>query len=101
MRMTTTIIGGTFEAKLAERMNFADHKTFRSMLQEVTTSGASTCVLDISELSAIDSAGLGMFIIAIEAAKTNGWSLLLKGANGQVKQLLQLAKFDKLLTMAE
>ena len=101
MQITTHMAGNTCEIQLAERMTFADHKQFRTMIQDVDASGARQCVLDLAHLVAIDSAGLGMFIIAVEAAKAGGWGLTVKGAVGQVKQLLLLAKFDKLLTMAE
>jgi anti-anti-sigma factor len=101
MHMTVNITQGHYEAKLADRMSFSDHKTFRTMVQAISASGAKECTLELTDLTAIDSAGLGMLIIAIEAAKTEGWSLTVKGAQGTVKQLLMLAKFDKLVSMVD
>lgn len=99
MRITYAEAGGIFEAKLSERLSFADHPAFRKLLDDVAAAAPTRCVFDLSELVSIDSAGLGMFIIAIEAAKTGGWSLSLVGATGHVKQLLQLSRMDRLVTV--
>lgn len=101
MHMTVNVTPGHYEAKFIDRLSFSDHKTFRTMVQDVSASGATSCTLEMTELTAIDSAGLGMLIIAMEAAKTEGWSLTVKGAQGHVKQLLMLAKFDKLVSMVD
>ena len=101
MRINTKLTGTQCEIVLADRMTFADHKLFRSMLEDIGKSGIKSCVLNVTDLTSVDSAGLGMFILAIEASKKGGWSVSLKGAQGQVKQLLMLAKFDKLLNMVD
>lgn len=101
MQMTVNVTQGHYEAKLADRMSFSDHKTFRTMVQDMSASGARDFTLELTDLTAIDSAGLGMLIIAIEAARKEGWSLTVKGAQGNVKQLLMLAKFDKLVSMVD
>lgn len=100
MRIETHQSGAVFNAKLADRMTFADHGPFRSLLEAVTKSGAQHCHIDISDLGSIDSAGLGMFVVAQQEAQRSGWSLVLKGARGHVKQLLELARFDRLITLA-
>lgn len=101
MRLNTSLTGDTFTAKISERMEFSDHTVFRVLLDDVCGSGAKNCVFDLSELSSIDSSGLGMFMVAHETAKTNGWSLSLKGPKGHVKALIELGKFDKILEIRE
>ncbi len=101
MRIKTSTTGNTFEARLSDRLTFADHQAFREMIQQVTTTGAKEFVLELSELVSIDSAGLGMFVIAMESGSKNGWSLTLKAPRPSVKQLLLLAKFDKLVTLVD
>jgi anti-anti-sigma factor len=91
--------GGHFEAKLTERMAFSDHGAFRSLLQAIANAGAKTCMLDLSGLVAIDSAGLGMFMIARDEARKGGWSLTVRCPAGRVRSLLELSKFDKLITI--
>ncbi len=99
MRIETRMNGTTFEAKLGDRMVFSDSGAFRSLLQQVEGAKANACVLDLSGLASIDSAGLGMFMIALDAAKKGGWSLRLRSPRGQVKSLLELGKFDQLLAI--
>lgn len=99
MQIATNNAGSGFEAKLSDRMTFSDNPVFRRLLDEINAAQPSRCVFDLSELVAIDSAGLGMLIIAIEAAKTGGWVLVFQGAQGHVKQLLQLSRIDRLVAV--
>ncbi|MDR3494347.1 MAG: STAS domain-containing protein [Ancalomicrobiaceae bacterium] len=99
MDIRTTTDGSTFQAHMSGRLSFSDHQAFRVLMQDIEKSKAKACVFDLSQLTSVDSSGLGMFIIAAEAAKSGNWHLTLKGATGQVNQLLYLAKFDKLLTL--
>ncbi len=101
MRLNTCLQGSTFTAKISERMEFSDHTAFRTLLDDVSGSGANQCVFDLSELHSIDSSGLGMFMVAHETATNNGWSLCLKGPQGHVKALIELGKFDKILEVVE
>jgi anti-anti-sigma factor len=101
MKLTTTQDRTTFHARIADRLAFSDHKPFRELLFAVTDSGAKTCVFDLTQLNSIDSSGLGMFMVAHEEGVSNGWELVLKGANEHVNALLKLGKFDKILTLQE
>lgn len=101
MKITTSLNGDTFIAKLSDRMEFSDHTMFRTLLDDVGNSGARKCVFDLSDLRSIDSSGLGMFMVAHDTATTKGWTLSLKSPQGHVKTLLQLGKFDKILEVLE
>ena len=101
MHISTALIGTEFQVRLSDRMTFADHQAFRILLKEIDDSDAKSCVLELSGLTAIDSAGLGMFIIAAEAGKAAGWTLSLVAPAPRVKQLLLLARFDRILTMKD
>lgn len=101
MQIQTSLNGTAYLAKLSDRMVFSDHGDFRTLVNDINGSGATTCVFDLSDLVSIDSSGLGMFMVAHEAAKENDWTLSLKSPQGYVKSLLELGKFDKLLTIEE
>ena len=101
MRLSTSLDGDIFLAKLSDRMEFSDHTMFRTLLDDVCSSGAKKCVFDLSDLNSIDSSGLGMFMVAHDTAKTSGWSLCLKAPRGHVKTLLELGKFDRILEVLE
>lgn len=99
MQVETATDGSTMSVRLSDRLTFSDHAAFRDILKKVEKSGARTCVFDVSALASIDSAGLGMFMIAREAAQKQGWTLILRRPQGHVKALLELGRFDKLLTI--
>lgn len=99
MRIETTIRGSVLEARLSDNMSFADHSAFRALLSEISKTGARSCIFDLSGLNSIDSAGLGMFMIAREEAQKSGWTITLRSPKGHVKSLMELGKFDKLLTI--
>jgi anti-anti-sigma factor len=101
MDIQTTSSGDEFIATLSGRLMFSDNPAFRILLDGAQASGAKRCIFDVSALNSVDSAGLGMFVIAADTAKKHGWSLVLRGPGGQVKQLLTLARFDKLLTIQD
>jgi HptB-dependent secretion and biofilm anti anti-sigma factor len=87
--------------KLQDRMSFSDHGLFREVLANISKVSPSACIFDMSELASIDSAGLGMLMIAHEQAKKAGWALSIEAPQGHVRQLLQLACFDKILTIKQ
>ena len=99
MRVETTINAGVFEAKLIDQMLFSDHRAFRSLLKEISQSGAKKCIFNLSGLTSIDSSGLGMFMIALDEARKSHWTLTIKSPQGHVRSLLVLGRFDKLLNI--
>jgi anti-anti-sigma factor len=99
MRVETTINAGVFEAKLIDQMLFSDHRAFRSLLREISQSGAKKCIFNLSGLTSIDSSGLGMFMIALDEARKSHWTLTIKSPQGHVRSLLVLGRFDKLLNI--
>jgi len=99
MQIEKSVRESAFEVKLKDRMTFSDHAPFRALLDDVVNARAKACVFDLSGLTAIDSAGLGMLAIALDMSKKRGWQMTIRSPRGQVKSLLELSKFDKLLTI--
>lgn len=88
------------EIRLKERMSFNDHGRFREVLNSIRKATPKACIFDLSELSSVDSAALGMLMIAHDQAKQDGWSMSLRAPQAQVRRILELACFDKILNMA-
>src|SRR5688572_6523364 len=97
MHVKSSIKDTVFEAHLSERLSFADNGVFRKLLDEMLASKTRHWVLDLSGLSSVDSAGLGMFNIAMENAKKAGLSLVLRSPTEHVRKLIELSKMDKLI----
>lgn len=78
-------------------ITFSENVAFRSMLKELEAGSISSCTFDLSQVEMIDSAGLGMFLIAKETADKNSWKIGVVGAKGHVASMLKLTKLSDLL----
>lgn len=101
MKQETKVIDDQFVAAFSDELSFADHGSFRDTLDKMIESGKKTFVIELSRLVSVDSAGLGMFLIASEEAKKGNWSLVLRSPQGQVKRMLDLAKFDEMVAIED
>ena len=91
--------GDTQKVVFQGRFTFADNKAFREMVSDVREGGCRRCVFDMSKLEFIDSAGLGMLLLARDAAKDGNIGLVVQGPKGQVRKMLEIAKFENILTI--
>lgn len=58
-------------------------------------------VLDVHDFDFIDSAGLGMLIELHDTATKNDVKIALCGANGLVKRMFELSKFETLFELID
>lgn len=78
-------------------ITFSENVSFRQLLKDLAEQKIERCVFDLSAVNMVDSAGLGMFLIAKEQADTAGWNLSVTGAQGHVASMLKLTKLSDLL----
>ncbi|CAH2603086.1 Anti-sigma factor antagonist [Rhodovastum atsumiense] len=85
------------EVSLSGKLTFAAHAAFRTVVTEhVDRPGGQAVTLDLGGIEYIDSAGLGMLLLAREAAQKHGRAVILRGARAQVARILSVSKFDLL-----
>lgn len=82
------------------RMTHADHRGFRSILASITAAGCPRIVFDLARAEFMDSSALGMLLIVRDAASQQQHTVVLKGAHGQVKQLIEIGKLHKYFEIA-
>ncbi len=99
MKYVESNVDGQCVMKLSESLTFADHQAFRDMLKKLEDGQRKSCCFDISQLVSIDSAGLGMFLIAKDHSQQNDWQMSIKGPQGQVGSVMKLAKFEDIFTI--
>ena len=87
----------TKELMLEGRLTFSDNVVFRKIVDDLKEFGGSKCVFDLSGLEFIDSAGLGMLMLLRDATISKPFSIAIRGADGQVRRMLEIAKFDALI----
>jgi anti-sigma B factor antagonist len=66
-----------------------------------SVSPRQTLVLDLNELTFLDSSGLGAFVSLHEQARSGGWSLLLAAPQPAVALVLRISGLAQRLTIIE
>lgn len=97
----TAQTGDAMTIKLSGELTFNDHGAFRDMLKQISSSGCQCCAMDVGDLTSIDSAGLGMLMIAYDASVKEHWKFVIAHPKGQVKRLLEITEFTKIITMED
>jgi len=89
---TTTDKAAT--VRIEGRWTFSEHAAARAMIGELLEVPGTHVVLDVSGLDSIDSAGIGMLLIAYEEMRRHGKTAALTGAHGRVQRVFQVARLD-------
>lgn len=82
--------------ELKGRFTFNDHDKFSSIITAIANKEAYNVVLVLGELEFVDSAALGLLLIARDEAAKHGVRLSLRNPRGSVLQLFNLAGFQTL-----
>ena len=89
------------EFKLSGKFTFADNPVFAEVLDFISNGTHNSVTFDLSEIEFIDSAALGMLLIAREKVITKNGSASIKGANGYTKKILTVSKFNEMFNIVE
>jgi HptB-dependent secretion and biofilm anti anti-sigma factor len=77
-----------------------NHTIFRQVLSDIASNACKKAVLDVEKIDFIDSGGLGMLLLARDDLKKRDIALQLRHPQGNVRKILQVAKFDSLFDIA-
>jgi anti-anti-sigma factor len=78
-------------------LTFDDHENFKKIVAAIDGSISKRIEIDLAETVMIDSAGIGMLLLANDKAKQGEKSLVLKGVSGHVAKVVELSKIDQLI----
>ena len=84
------------EVLISGSFTFRDHDTFFEVVSMIKTGYEKRVVLNMAECEFLDSAALGMLVIAHDEAVAKKVNLVIKGVQGKVKDVLYAARFDTL-----
>jgi len=87
--------------RISGEFTFIDHVAFKTMMGRLFEGRGSPVTIDLAKLEFIDSAGLGMLLLARDEAKKADCNLILRGPSGQVKRMFGVTKFDTLFAVVE
>lgn len=86
---------------LTGRFTFTDASRFKQSLDQIKDARGRQLTLDLSGVDFIDSAAMGMLLLARDTANSEGVRLVLRAPSGQVKRILEVAKFSTLFEMVD
>lgn len=78
-----------------------DANNIHQMIHEELESGNDKFVLDMSDVSLINSSGIGILIGSLTAARNQGGDLRLAAASTKVSDVLRMMKLDQVFQMYE
>jgi len=86
---------------VGEIQTFADAATLRAVLFDRLSRENAHLALDLSELSYIGSSGIGVVAQVQQELEKRSKSLVLIGANTNVKHLLEIVSLDRLVQFVD
>lgn len=99
MKHITAVNGTGLTVKLAGKIYAHDAGSFRADVLEKIENGITDVVLDLAELTYIDSTGLGVIITIHKRLKEKDGKMLVKGAQGLPAELFKRTRLDKVLNI--
>lgn len=77
--------------------SFADNTNVEKLVESLASGGKVS--LNLAGVEKIDSAGLGMIVLIRDEVEDAGGSFAVRGASGQVKKMLDISRFNQLMTV--
>jgi anti-sigma B factor antagonist len=99
MTITTDSIAPDIAVLRAEgRLNAASAMELRAAVRRAIDDGRPRIVVELSEVSFMDSSGLGALVGALKTARQAGGDLRIAAPSEQVVMVLTLSNLDRVLT---
>lgn len=93
VKLTTRQVGDVTVIDAAGRITLGDGASaFRDIIRDLASKGDKKLLLNLSEVSYIDSSGIGELVSGFTTVTNHGGSLKLIGLSKRVKDLLQITK---------
>lgn len=92
------VSGSTCNIVMSGKFTFSDHEKFREIIDNIKKGIAKSFIFDFREVDFLDSAALGMLLIAREESEKNSSTIILRNID-KVSRMLKVAKFDALFNM--
>ena len=92
-KLTVRQVGDVTVLDAAGRITLGEGaSTFREKIRELISGGKKKILLNLGEVSYIDSSGIGEMVSGFTSVTNNGGQLKLVGLSKRVKDLLQITK---------
>ncbi|WP_300530272.1 STAS domain-containing protein [Maricaulis sp.] len=101
MQFITATAANTLTVKLSGTFRFDDHEVFKGALDAIDGLSGDSVIFDLADVSALDSAGVGMLLLAHERGKKQGKVVRLRGGGHNVKQVLDVTKVASIMPVED
>jgi anti-sigma B factor antagonist len=88
--VSVTEVDGVPVVSVSGEVDVATAPILRDRLKELTAEGASTVVIDLHEMTFLDSTGLGVLVGALKRCREGGGDLRLVAAQPRILKLLDI-----------
>ena len=93
VKLTTRQVGDVTVIDATGRITLGEGaSTFRDMIRDLATKGDKKLLVNLSDVSYIDSSGIGEMVSGFTTVTNHGGQLKLLGLSKRVKDLLQITK---------
>jgi anti-anti-sigma factor len=82
---------------ISGQFNFSSRKDFSAALDKLKQTGTPHVVFNFKQITFVDSAAIGLLALAAQQFKSLNRRLSIVGAQGTVKQVLDLAHIDQMI----
>lgn len=89
----------TVDIDLSGKFTFRDHEAFKDVLATIAAEASSQVVLHMHALQFVDSAGLGMLLLAHDEAAKHNRKITITGIQGQVKKMFDMTRLDRMFAV--
>lgn len=97
MNYTMNIAGSTANIKASGALTFDDHNTIKRLIEEVGDHSVNAVVIDMQDIPAIDSAGIGLLLLAHDKLQQKGQELTLSKPQAAARKIIELGKVHDLV----
>jgi anti-anti-sigma factor len=100
MEIIMGTVGKTAVLQLDGQFVFDSHKALRAACASIFADTTTDFIqLELSRVEYLDSSALGLMLLMKEKAGKSGKGIQIKGAQGTVLQVLEVAKFDRIFEL--
>lgn len=101
-RVSFSIDGDTALFMLKGRFDFSQYAVFKEeQSRALEKSGVRHIVIDFAGLEYLDSAALGILLVLLDRAKERNQSVTIRRAHGVVREILDVAHFERMFTIED
>lgn len=100
MEIRSQIKDDTLDITLSGKFTFTDNADFRHVIDTIADPGVKHVDINMQDVDFIDSAGLGMLLLAHDEADKYKKTMIIRGVSGQVKRIFDMARFDQFFRLA-